>query len=1733
MAALELELTGKFMLNQFKIAPRIALIIFLLAALIQLIQASSVNAAVPMAVIIESNGPVITTEDGGTDTFTVRLSNNPGTAAVFVEIFTSDFTEGTPSPNVLGFSSSNWFSPRTVTVTGQDDDDIDGDVVYTISAFETQRSSVPASTISVTNLDNDTAAFIVSPTSGLSTTEHGGADTFTVRLSSRPTGNVAIAVSSNDTSEGTVSVSSLTFTPDNWNVDQTVTITGVNDSIDDGDRPYTIVLSPPLTSDPDYSGVNPPDVSVTNIDNDTAGFTLSQTSGLTTNEIGSSDSFTVKLRSQPTANVVIPLSSSDTSEATVAPTSLTFTTGNWNTPQTVTATGVDDDIDDGTVSYSIVLGTVTSLDSDYGGENPSDVTATNLDNDTAGFKVTPTSGLTTSEAGDSDTFTVKLESQPVANVVIPLSSSDTTEGTIEPSSLTFTTSNWNSIQTVVVRGVSDAVDDGDQTYFAVLSPASSLDSVYNGMNPQNVSVTNTDNDEVGITVSPTSGLTTNESGTTDTFTIVLNSQPTANVTIGLSSSNTSEGTVSPSSATFTASNWNTPRTVTATGVDDDVDDGPVNYSIITAAATSADGDYAGINPSNVSVQNADDDTAGITVNPTSGLITSEDGSADSFTIILNSQPTANVTIGLSSSDTTEGTVSPSSVTFTASNWDTPRTVTATGVNDNLADGPISYSIITAAASSADGNYSGVNPSNVAVENTDDDTPMIAVSPTSGLDTGEDGSADTFIIILSSQPTANVTVGLSSSDTSEGIVSPSSVTFTASNWDNEQVVTVTGVDDKVDDGSVSYTIITAPAVSNDDNYSGLNPANVRADNEDNDTAGISVDPISGLRTGESGATDTFTVVLDSEPTANVSIALSSSDTTEGIVSPTSLTFTPANWQTAQTVTVTGLDDDIDDGHRHFQIILAAATSADAKYNGIDPEDVDVRNNDNDAAGVTVNPTSGLVTSETGSVASFTVVLNSQPTGDVDIDLYSDNPTEGTVATNAISFDESDWNVPKTINITGQNDRMDDGDIAYTIVLDPVNSSDARYNNLNPDDVSVVNHDDDSAGVVVNPTSISTSENGSQASFTVVLTTKPAAGVSIGISSSDTTEGTVSPAIVIFNDTNWDNPHTVTVTGQDDDVKDGHIDYEIVLAAATSSDPNYNGLNPDNVKVTNVDNDEPGIVVNPTTGLFTSEGGSSAEFSIVLVTQPTASVAIPISTSDAGEGTVSSSTIAFTPLNWNVPKTVTIVGENDDIADGDVTFAIVLAPAVSNDAEYNDIDPPDVGVINIDNDEAGITVIPTTGLQTTEAGGSANFSIVLDSQPLSEVSISISSSDATEGNVTPLEVEFTDSNWDTPQTVEVVGVDDNADDGDVTYTIVLAEASSADGIYAQLDPDDVTVINLDDDETGQAGIEVTPQTGLVTDESGEIASFTVVLSNAPAADVRIPLSSSDETEGRLDVNELVFTPINWNAVQTVQVVGVDDAAQDGDVSYTILLGAATSSDAGYDGLNAPDVSVINVDNEEQEPPSEGKLFIPVILVNHAPLVNAGFETGDLSGWVTAGQMDSQVVSSIDTDGSFGGAAAGVLGGGFSAELNNPNRPNDNVQVGYAEIRQTITVPDNVTQLSFQYHIFTHDVIFSADRDMYFDTFEVYIDNTTVSTSRRDTRCRTDPGVVGSAQTGLVLCDGKVTDPTRNNPPANLGTKNATLDISSHAGQTIELIFRVYNRVDNKYNSWVYVDDIVFSP
>ncbi|HYO97584.1 MAG TPA: hypothetical protein VER33_23900, partial [Polyangiaceae bacterium] len=522
----------------------------------------------------------------------------------------------------------------------------------------------------------------------------------------------------------------------------------------------------------------------------TSGITVTAASGETT-EDGGQVTFTVVLDSEPAAGVVLALASDDPSEGTTDVEALTFTPDNWDAPQTVTVTGQDDDEEDGSQDYNVVFEAAVSDDPAYSGLELEALPLTNVDDDTAGITVSPLIG-STSENGETASFLVVLNAMPMADVTIELASNNTSEGTLALSSLVFTPDNWDVAQEVVVTGVDDDVVDPAAEYGIEFAASASDDPAYDGLALDAVQVVNIDNDSAGVTVSPLVG-STSEEGNVATFTVRLSSAPRADVTIGLSSDDEDEGTVAPQSLVFTAQNWAAPRTVTITGVDDDVADGNQPYSIVFAATTSTDAAYAGLTPASVAVINVDDETAGFTLTAISGT-TSEEETTATFTIRLTSQPTAEVALTLDSNDPTEGTVSPSSLTFTAVNWNAPRTVTVTGVNDSIADGNRTYAVVFTPATSTDPDYAGMRPANVSVTNVDDETAGFTVSVLDAT-TSEAGGRAQVSVRLTSEPSANVVLTFASSDPTEAtIASSSSLTFTPVNWNAPQIITLEGVDD---------------------------------------------------------------------------------------------------------------------------------------------------------------------------------------------------------------------------------------------------------------------------------------------------------------------------------------------------------------------------------------------------------------------------------------------------------------------------------------------------------------------------------------------------------------------------------------------------------------------------------------------------------------------------------------------------------------------------------------------------------------------------------------------------------------------------------------------------------------------------------------------------------------------------------------------------------------------------
>ena len=673
----------------------------------------------------------LTIPEGESRRYTVVLTSKP-TAAVTVTVTRVGGAGSgvTVDDASLTFTRTNWAVVQTVTVSaGQDDDAEDEAATLRHGAAGGDYAGVQGPAVTVTVQDDDTAGVSVSRT-GLTIPE-GESGRYTVVLTSKPTAAVTVTVTrvGGAGSGVTVDDASLTFTRTNWAVVQTVT---VNAGQDDDAEDETATLRHGAAGG-DYAGVQGAAVTVTVQDDDTAGVSVSRT-GLTIPE-GESGRYTVVLTSKPTAAVTVTVTrvGGAGSGVTVDDASLTFTRTNWAVVQTVTVNaGQDDDAEDETATLRH-----GAAGGDYAGVQGPAVTVTVQDDDTAGVSVSRTA-LTIPE-GESGRYTVVLTSKPTAAVAVTVGGHAGSDLTLSKTSLTFTAADWAEAQTVTVSAGQDddAVDD------TVVLRHGATGGDYAGVQGAAVTVTVQDDDTAGVSVSRT-GLTIPE-GESGRYTVVLTSKPTAAVAVTVGGHAGSDLTLSKTSLTFTASDWDEAQTVTVSaGQDDDAVDDTV---VLRHGATG--GDYAGVQGAAVTVTVQDDDTAGVSVSRTG--LTIPEGESGRYTVVLTSKPTAAVAVTVGGHAGSDLTLSKTSLTFTAADWDEAQTVTVSaGQDDDAGD---DTAVLRHGATGGD--YAGVQGPAVTVTVDDDDTAGVSVSRT-GL-TIPEGESGRYTVVLTSEPTAAVTV----------------------------------------------------------------------------------------------------------------------------------------------------------------------------------------------------------------------------------------------------------------------------------------------------------------------------------------------------------------------------------------------------------------------------------------------------------------------------------------------------------------------------------------------------------------------------------------------------------------------------------------------------------------------------------------------------------------------------------------------------------------------------------------------------------------------------------------------------------------------------------------------------------------------------------------------------------------------------------------------------------------
>ena len=1345
-----------------------------------------------------------TIREGATGTYDVKLNTAP-TADVTVAI-SSDNADVTVNKSSLTFTTVNYARNQRVTVTAaQDADAADGTANLTHRPSGGDYSAGEAKDFMVTVTDDDTAGLVLSATTlGV---DEAGQNTYTVKLQTEPTTTVTVTVSSDDTGAATVIFYPLRFTTSNWETERTVTVEGV----DDGDSANETVTVTNTASGGEYAGVTA-SVRVTVDDDDKPGITFTPAS-LTVGEAGVG-TYGVRLNAAPTADVTVAISSSNP-DVTVNKSSLTFTTVNYATNQRVDVTAAEDaDAADGTANL-----THRPSGGDYSAGEAKDFMVTVTDDDTAGLMLsTPTLGV--DEAGQN-TYTVKLQTQPTTTVTVTVSSDDTDAATVSGPTLRFTTSNWDTEQTVTVRGVNDG--DSDDETVTVTNTASGGE--YAGVTAS-VAVTVDDDDTRGITITPAAR--TIREGATGTYDVKLNTAPTADVTVAISSDN-ADVTVNKSSLTFTTVNYARNQRVTVTAAQDaDAADGTANLT-----HRPSGGDYSAGEAKDFMVTVTDDDTAGLVLSATTLGV--DEAGQNTYTVKLQTEPTTTVTVTVSSDDTGAATVIFYPLRFTASNWETERTVTVEGVDD----GDSANETVTVTNTASGGEYAGVTAS-VRVTVDDDDKPGITFTPAS-LTVGEAG-VGTYGVRLNAAPTADVTVAISSSNP-DVTVNKSSLTFTTVNYATNQRVDVTAAEDAdAADGTANLTHRPSGG-----GYGSGQNKDFMVTVTDDDTAGLMLStPTLGV---DEAGQNTYTVKLQTQPTTTVTVTVSSDDTDAATVSGPTLRFTASNWETEQTVTVRGVND----GDSDDETVTVTNTASGGEYEGVTAS-VRVTVDDDDKPGITFTPAS-LTVGEAG-VGTYGVRLNAAPTADVTVAISSSNP-DVTVNKSSLTFTTVNYARNQRVDVTAAED-ADAADGTANLTHRP---SGGDYSAGEAKDFMVTVTDDDTAGLVLSATTLGVDEAG-QNTYTVKLQTEPTTTVTVTVSSDDTgaATATVSGSTLIFTASNWDTEQTVTVEGVDD----GDSANETVTVTNTASGGEYEGVTA-SVRVTVDDDDKPGITFTPAS-LTVGEAGVGT-YGVRLNAAPTADVTVAISSSNP-DVTVNKSSLTFTTVNYATNQRVDVTAAEDADA-ADDTANLRHRPSGGG---YGSGQNKDLIVTVTDYDTARLEL--SVWFLDVDEGGQNTYTVKLQTQPTTTVTVTVSSDDTDAATVSGPTLRFTTSNWDTEQTVTVRGVNDGDSDGE--FVTITNTASG--GEYAGVT--ETVWLFVDDDDT--RGITITPAARTIRE--GATGTYDVKLNTAPTADVTVAISS-DNADVTVNKSSLTFTTVNYARNQRVTVTAAQDAdAADGTANLT---------------------------------------------------------------------------------------------------------------------------------------------------------------------------------------------------------------------------------------------------------
>ena len=1600
--------------------------------------------------------------EGADAKLTITLSENAPTGGVEFTVTAAYAGQTATAADVGSITSPVTVAENTdsldITIPLVDDPvDEDGET-FTVTVATTATGWVVESTgkdqATVTINDNDTAGVSAGPGGATSGTApfivaRTRTRTYPVVLTSKPTADVVVTPVSATPSNATVS-GPMTFTPDNWNRIQHVTVTAhsrpndrgtalISHSVTSTDPKYPAGMTLPRVEariDPfPYVTLQNPTVTVTEPDGTATATTPVQAFISRDHQLYPAFALGFSLGAGTTAthhpttcgpgvDFVLPFSARVSVPASF-----------WGLSPVLNLTicGDDEHEDD-----EVIVLEVLSQPASYQSAGKQIITITN--NDRASMTVTPTSLLAV--AGSTAAYTVVMDHQPAGDVTISATSDTTAAATVLPAAHTFTPTNWNMPATFTVTGVAEgtaAISHAvTRTADATQYPTTlDIDPVTVGVAPPTLwSATLTPTTFPGgalacVDGTPEKGCEPGELLTDDVVTVGATDYPIH--TIGLRTEGSFAGSLLMLFDT-TLSDGNPGR------LGDDLKDLVLRIDdrMLALSDATLDGDVVLddqlIWASTGLTWAADRKVLLSLVTPRwSATLTPRDlggeaAGCDNASSAAGDECSAAATLTDDDFDLDGKTYAITALRQTPAQGDTPRRLHVR-LDPSPPDELNRYTLMVGrteldvrdARREADGTLVWDDPAvtlaagGATTLRLVETGPGVKVSRSELTLVGGAGSKATYTLVLNTPPAGDVVITPTSSAAADASVS-GAVTFTPDDWDMPQTVTVTGVSDGA--ATITHAVTqTADTIQ----Y----PVGIHIDD-------VAAKVLNGYISFESAA---YSVRENRRQGALgyrgwLFFALSHS--------PPSLSYATFAWRDG---TATGGGVDYTNGATRFGIAPSVKRSALA-FVFVNDDLVE----DDETFTVTVTPPPGYELGDhptatftieddearsakiafgtnaastsahavsvdedvSAGTLSVPITVNHLPAASTtfEVEVLGGSATENTdyaIATKSVTFGPDDTSKTQNLEITITDD--DDTEIDETIRLRIV-AADAT-----PDDLgdhydrhasgsaaTVTIDDDDGTPKTFAVSATAAAAEGADATLTITLSENaPTGGVAFSVTAGYAGSSTAvaadvgsitSPVTVAENTDSLD----ITIPLVDDDLDEDGETFTITIAPASGvTGWVVAAESKDEATVTITDDDTAGVTVSPSSVSVDEAAGASnrATYTLVLDSEPTDDVVVTVSSSDPDAAKVTPASFRFTPTNWDEAETFTVTAVSDDDADDE--SVTISHTATSTDSDY---DGALIGSVLVSVDDDEVKTFKISPAATAVEGASASLTITLSADaPASEVAFTISSdysnpSTATSADVGSITSPVTVAAGQTTATVMVPLADDDVDEDDETFKITV----SASGWSAEDAGKDTATVTITDNDT--AGVSVSKS--LLSVSEGLTDTYTLVLDTKPAGNVVVSATSGAAGKATVEPVTYTFTPANWSRPEEFTVKGVAEGTAT--ITHEVTQSADTD---GYPTSTSVGSVAVTV---SAGPDASLQLL-------RMTLTDAGGTVVPLSPRLSAG---TRFTASVDADVSEVKVWATPTDTGATVAIGGTTGFSREVSVGYGDnpVEVVVTASDGVT-------------------------------------------------------------------------------------------------------------------------